>query len=218
VSCYPLTLADQHTRSLLACRGLSCTSKCGVRSVPECAFRPFGLPRPTRTDNGVPFAACGIHALSAQRLWMRLGIQYQPLHPASPEENGARERMPKTLTAGACRALPSPPAACNRFRTLCDEERPHAALGGQTPSSRYPPVATPVSRAPMPPLEYHGRFLVKPIASTGTFRFKNKLLFTANAPKQHHIGLKETADGIRSTYFGTVLLAKIHERDMIIQD
>ena len=43
-------------------------------------------------------------------------------------------------------------------------------------------------------------------------------LFIANALKEHHIGLDETDDGIWSIYFGTVLLAKVDEREMIIRD
>ena len=42
--------------------------------------------------------------------------------------------------------------------------------------------------------------------------------FIANALKQHHLGLEETDDGIWSIYFGTVLLAKVDERDMVIRD
>jgi hypothetical protein len=33
----------------------------------------------------------------------------------------------------------------------------------------------------------------------------------------HHIGLEETADGIWSIHFNTVLLAKLDERDYIIR-
>jgi hypothetical protein len=36
--------------------------------------------------------------------------------------------------------------------------------------------------------------------------------------QQHPIGLEETDDGVWSIYFGTVLLAKVDERDMIIRD
>ncbi len=56
------------------------------------------------------------------------------------------------------------------------------------------------------------------VTNAGTFRLKHKLLSIANALKQHHIGLDETDDGIWSIYFGTVLLAKVDERDMIIRD
>jgi hypothetical protein len=68
------------------------------------------------------------------------------------------------------------------------------------------------------PHEYLGHFSVKRVTNAGTFRLKHKLLFIANALKQHHIGLDETDDGIWSIYFGTVLLGNIDERDMIIRD
>jgi len=43
-----------------------------------------------------------------------------------------------------------------------------------------------------------------------TFRLKHRLLFIANALKQHHpIGLEEVDDGIWSIYFGTVLLGRV---------
>ncbi|HEX9579491.1 MAG TPA: hypothetical protein VF970_00160 [Gemmatimonadales bacterium] len=64
----------------------------------------------------------------------------------------------------------------------------------------------------------HDALQVKRGTNAGTFRLKHKLLFIANALKQSHIGLDETDDGIWSIYFGTVLLAKVEERDMIIRD
>ena len=54
IYCYPLTVADQHTRYLLACHGLRCTKGQGVRPVFDRLFREHGLPRAIRTDNGVP--------------------------------------------------------------------------------------------------------------------------------------------------------------------
>jgi hypothetical protein len=63
-----------------------------------------------------------------------------------------------------------------------------------------------------------GHFLVKRITNAGTFRFQHKLRFIANVLKQHHIGLEDTGDGIWSSFFGTVLLTKVDEREMIIRD
>ena len=78
VYCYPLTVADQHTRYLLACHGLLSTKGLGVRPVFDRLFREYGLPRAIRTDNGVPFATTGIHGLSQLNVWwLRLGIQHQ---------------------------------------------------------------------------------------------------------------------------------------------
>ena len=42
--CYPLTIADQHTRYLRSCRGLLSTQTVTARPVFERAFREYGLP------------------------------------------------------------------------------------------------------------------------------------------------------------------------------
>jgi transposase InsO family protein len=220
--CYPLTIADQHTRYLLGCQGLRCTKGGGVRAVLEQAFRTFGLPRAIRTDNGVPFATTGIHGLSQLNVWwMRLGIQHQRIQPACPQQNGAHERMHKTLKAEACRpprgTLAAQQRAFNRFRAEYNEERPHEYLRGRPPAACYRPSARPFPEQ-LPPLEYPGHFLVKRVTNAGTFRLKHRLLFIANALKQHHIGLEEVEDGIWSIYFGTVLLSRVDERDFIIRD
>jgi transposase InsO family protein len=97
VYCYPLTIADQHTRFLLACQGLLSIKGRGARQTFTTAFRSYGLPAAIRTDNGVPFATTGIHGLSRLNVWwMHLGIQHQRIRPARPQENGAHERMHKT--------------------------------------------------------------------------------------------------------------------------
>ena len=83
---------------LLACHGLGSTKGIGVRPVFDRLFREYGLPAAIRTDNGVPFATTGIHGLSQLNVWwLRLGIQHQRSRPASPQDNGAHERMHKTL-------------------------------------------------------------------------------------------------------------------------
>ena len=219
--CYPLTLADQHSRYLLACQGLLCTKGFGVRRTMEHAFRTFGLPLAIRTDNGVPFATTGIHGLSQLNVWwMRLGIQHQRILPAHPQQNGAHERMHKTLKAEAIRpprgSLAAQQRAFNSFRTLFNEERPHEHLAGRTPASVYRSSPRPFPQK-LPSLEYPGHFLVKRITNAGTFRFKHRLLFIANALKQHHIGLEEIDNGIWSIYFGQVLLARLDERDFVIR-
>ena len=102
IYCYPLTIADQHTRFLLTCYGLASTKGLGVRPVFDRLFREYGLPRAIRTDNGVPFATTGIHGLSQLNVWwMRLRIQHQRILPGQPQQNGAHERMHKTLKAEA---------------------------------------------------------------------------------------------------------------------
>jgi putative transposase len=221
VYCYPLTMADLASRYLLRCQGLLST-KCEVaKPIFERAFREFGLPRAIRSDNGVPFATAAIHGLSFLNVyWMQLGIAHQRIHPASPQENGAHERMHRTLKREAIKPVRQTCAAQQRnfdaFRREYNEERPHEALGQRTPASQYTPSPRPYpSRLPTP--EYPGHFLVKRVTTGGTFRFGKRLLYLANALTNQPVGLEETDDGLWSIYFHTVLLATFDERDYIIQ-
>ena len=221
ISCYPLTIADLPTRFLLACHGLLSTKGHGVRPVFDRLFREYGLPRAIRTDNGVPFATTGIHGLSQLNVWwLRLGIQHQRILPAHPQQNGAHERMHKTLKGEAIRppraTLAAQQRKFNRFRHEYNEERPHQTLRGRTPASLYRPSPRTYTGG-LPPIEYPGHFIVKRVTNAGTIRFKKRLLFLANALKQHQVGLEEVDDGIWSLHFCHVLLGRIDERDSVIR-
>ena len=221
IYCYPLTVADQHTRYLLACHGLLSTKGHDVHSVFDRLFREYGLPRAIRTDNGVPFATTGIHGLSRLNVWwLRLGIQHQRILPAHPEQNGAHERMHKTLKSEACRpaqsCLLSQQRAFNAFRRLYNDERPHEALGDRPPAALYRPSERSYTGA-LPPVDYPGHFLVKRVTNAGTIRLKKRLLFLSNALQQHPVGLEEVDDGIWSIHFCRVLLGRVDERDYVIR-
>jgi putative transposase len=160
IYCYPLTLADQHTRYLLACQGLCSTKGDQARRVLEWACRTSGLPRAIRSDDGVAFATAGIHGLSQLNVWwLRLGIQHQRILPGQPQQNGAHERMRRTLKAEACRpprdSLGARQRAFNTFRQLSNEERPHTALAGEPPASQYAVSPRPYPSR-LPTLEYPG--------------------------------------------------------------
>lgn len=68
------------------------------------------------------------------------------------------------------------------------------------------PFATPVP-------DYPGHILVKKATTGGTIRFRDRLLYLANAMVDQHIGLEETDDGIWAIHFNMVLLATFDERD-----
>jgi len=53
--------------------------------------------------------------------------------------------------------------------------------------------------------------------AVGTFRFRKRLVYLANALTNQRIGMEETDDGLWSINFHTVLLATFDERDYIIQ-
>ena len=221
IYCYPLTVTDQHTRFLLACHGLLSTRGTGVRPIFDRLFRAYGLPRAMRTDNGVPFASTSLHGLTALNVWwLRLGIQHQRILPAHPQQNGAHERMHKTLKQGAIRparaTLAAQQRAFTRFRQEYNQERPHQLLRGRTPSALYHPSPR-VYSGVLPTLAYPHHFIVKRVTNAGTIRFKTRLLYVSTALKAHRIGLEEVDDGIWSLYFCDVLLGRIDERKALIK-
>ena len=79
------------------------------------------MPAAIRSDNGPPFASTGIHgACELNTWWMKLGITHQRIQPASPQQNGAHERIHRTLKKDTTR----PPGENGRARSA-----------GSTPSS-----------------------------------------------------------------------------------
>ena len=218
--CYPLTVADQHTRYLLACHALPATKYVGVRPIFARLFRAYGLPRAIRTDNGVPFANHGLHGLTRLNVWwLRLGIQHQRIRPAHPQENGTHERMHRTLKYDATRPPRAHLAAQQRafvaFRRVYNEERPHQALGGRPPAALYQPSPRRYPRR-LPPIEYPRHFAVRRVVQGGQIYFKKRLLFLAKALEDYPVGLEEIADGVWSIHFCHVRLGHVDERDRIV--
>jgi len=215
--CYPLTLADHRTRFLLRCTGLTSTRTAAARPVFEAAFREFGLPGAMHSDNGVPFATASLHGLSALSVWwLRLGIRVQRSRPGCPQDNGAHERMHRTLKRHAIRpargSLAAQQRAFNAFRREYNTERPHQALGGTAPAAHYTGSPRPYV-ARLPPVTYPGHFLSKRVTTGGTIRFRDRLLFLAKPLIGEVVGLDEIDDGVWAIYFTTVLLATFDERD-----
>jgi putative transposase len=220
--CYPLTVTDHHSRFLLCCHGLPSTAVAGAKPVFTRLFKEFGLPKRIRTDNGVPFATNTLARLSQlSAWWVRLGILPELIEPGKPQQNGRHERMHRTLKAETTR----PPAASQRsqqrkfdeFRQTFNYERPHEALDLRTPASCYTP-----SPRPMPdklaPLEYPDRFEVRYVSANGGIRWNRAWVNVSITCVGEYVGLEEIDDGIWNVYFGPLLLGRLHERLMRIED
>ena len=215
-ACYPLTIEDVYSRYLFACVALGSVARVGVQPIFERLFREYGLPSAIRTDNGPPFASTAICGLTKLNVWwIKLGIRHQRIEPGHPQQNGRHERMHRTLKAETTR----PPAAdqveqqlrFDAFGAEYNRERPHEALGGQTPASLYVPSARPYPSS-VPEPQYAGHMQVRQVSNAGCFRFWHRQIFISDALIKEQIGLEESDDGIWSVYFYDVLLARLDER------
>lgn len=207
---------------MLARRARPSTQTVTAWPVFEWAFREYGLPRAIRSDNGAPFATVGLHGLSRLSVWwLKLGIAHQRITPGTPSENGAHERMHRSLKRRAIRPAQATVRAQQRafdaFRDEFNEVRPHETLGMETPASQYVASPRPYPSRILAP-EYPEHFTVKGVTTGGTFRFHNRLLYLAHALSGERVGLDEVDDGVWHIYFGAVLIATLDERDYIIRE
>ena len=140
--CEPLTLSDAHSRYLLRCQAMARTDADHVWPVLDAAFREFGLPYRLRSDNGPPFASCGAGGLSQLSVKViKAGVVPERIAPGKPQQNGRLERLHLTLLHDTA----DPPARSLReqlerlrsFQRLYNDERPHQALGNDTPAEHY---------------------------------------------------------------------------------
>lgn len=220
--CYPLTIADSYSRYLLECRGLLSPGLKDTKKAFTKIFKKYGLPERIRTDNGIPFASSALGRLSQLSIWwIRLGIYPELIQPASPYQNGRHERMHRTLKAETTR----PPAYSlkeqqKQFNAFCKEfnnERPHEALGQETPASQY-------SRSPrsMPSklqkVEYPGHYEVRLVSKNGGIRWNHVRVPVSHILSGEYIGFEEIDDGLCEVYFGPVWLGRLDERLMRIVD
>jgi putative transposase len=216
IYCYPLTVIDHHSRYLLCCHGLPDVTGAGVKPQLRRLFRRWGLPDAIRSDNGSPFASTGIHGLChLNTWWLQLGITHQRITPGSPQENGAHERLHRTLKARVTR----PPAANAReqqraftvFQHTYNELRPHEALDDDTPASRWRPSTRPYAEHIAPPT-YPAHCELRRVSGAGTFRLHCGQKFLSQALNRETIALEEVQDGVWNILYYTTLLGRYDER------
>lgn len=215
--CEPLTLSDAHSRYLLRCQVLRRDDADHVWPVLEAAFREFGLPLRLRSDNGPPFASCGAGGLSQLSVKLiKAGVVPERIAPGKPQQNGRLERLHLTLLQDAA----SPPAPTLReqlkrlrnFQRIYNDERPHQALGNDTPAKHYtasPRVFDGVLREP----SYTADHEVRRVRHNGEIRWQGATIYVSAALVGEPIGLRENADGGWTASFAPVLLGFIAHRD-----
>lgn len=214
--CYPLTVTDACTRYLLGIQSLASTAAGGVHVTFERIFREYGLPEVIRTDNGIPFSSAqAVGGLSQLAVWwIRLGIRLERTRRRHPEDNGAHERMHRTLKAEATKPARMTPQlqqkAFDRFRREYNQERPHEALGQKPPASLYRLSPRNLPHR-LPELVYPESFQRRRINRNGEFAWRGKLCFVSRTLMRQTVGLEYSEEGFWNIYFGPALLAQLHE-------
>lgn len=212
---YPLTIADLVSRHLHAIDGYGSTAYAGVFRSFERVFEECGKPLIVLTDNGTPFASSGLGRISRFHIWlMRHSIRPMTIEPGHPEQNGAHERMHRTLK----RATAMPPAATrakqqlrfNAFRQEYNHDRPHDALQGRTPAEVF-------CRSPrryirkVAPFDYPKHLELRRVSPSGTIRWRGDALFLTEVLAGEWIALDEVHDQVWIVWFRQFEIARLDE-------
>jgi len=214
--CEPLTLSDAHSRYLLRCQVMPRTDTDHVWPVLDAAFREFGLPHRLRSDNGSPFAsrgAGGLWKLSVKGI--KAGVLPERIAPGKPQQNGRLERLHLTLLQDTAkppaRSLREQLERLRRFQRVYNEERPHAALGNDTPAEHYavsPRKFDGVLREP----SYEPDRIVRRVRHNGEIRWQGTTIFISEALVGEPVGLVEEDDGSWTACYGPIVLGVIDHR------
>lgn len=213
--CNPLTISDACSRFVLRSEPLETVRVDTSKKVFIEAFQEFGLPLRMRSDNGCPFASTGIGGLSLLSVWwIKLGILPERIEPGCPQQNGRHERMHRTLKADVA----SPPQtdwqaqldALEAWRHEFNNERPHEALGMQTPASRYVASPRPYCHEVGDP-EYPDHFEIRRIKGSGVISIFNQELSLGSVLARECVGVEPIDDGQWHLWFGPVFLGSLRQ-------
>lgn len=208
--CYALTMLDDHSRFNLALVANARMGTAQVQPQLQAVFEQYGMPSRINTDNGPPWGAPGAvrHGLTDLGVWMiRLGITVSHSRPMRPQTNGKIERFHRTLDTEVIAGKQYVDHAqvqrdFDRWRPIYNLQRPHDALGMQTPVQRYrsSPFAFPNQ---LRPIEYRSDDIVVQVKANGATRFKGHMLVLSRALRGLPIALRpdRDLDGCFDLYF-----------------
>ena len=208
--CHPLTVLDDHSRYSLALQACPSVSTHSVQPHLQHVFERYGLPARINADNGAPWGSPRLagQTLSALEVWLiRLGISVSHSAPYHPQTNGKIERFHRSLKAELLNArtyldLPHAQRAFEGWRALYNHERPHDALGLNTPASRYR-VSPRTYPSTLPSVQYLPGDVVRTVSWNGEVRLNGYRLRVSNALLKLPIAFRADPahDGCFDVYF-----------------
>ncbi len=181
-----LNWLDDHSRFLLYCTAMKPVRGIDVVASFQACINQYGTPVSTLTDNGVVYTARFVGGRNAfEYLLTSLGVKQKNGHPGHPQTQGKIERFHQTLK----RWLAQQPSAStiaelqeqlDRFRQIYNHQRPHKAIGLQTPAFAYGATV----KAVLHPSTIGGHYRVR-------FDHVDKFgkISLRRAGKMHHLGV-----------------------------
>lgn len=201
--CHPLTVLDDHSRFLVGLKACPYQHSRGVQKHLVEIFSCYGLPERMLMDNGSVWK--GFH--TTLTFWLvRLGIQVVHGRIHHPQTQGKDERLHRTLKSELLirqqfNDLDDCQDKFDAWRHGYNYDRPHQALGMQTPASHYCPSPRPYT-GDFPPIEYETEDILRKTDCLGRVQFQGRRIRIGKAFKNMLVALRPTEmDGVFNVFF-----------------
>lgn len=216
--CHPLPVVDDHSRFLLGLQ--ACPDQTGptVQAHLTALFRQYGMPARVLCDNGAPWGTAADHDLTTLSVWLlRLGVGVVHGRPRHPQTQGKVERLHRTLGAevllgGPYLDLPTLQTAFDAWRDIYNHERPHAALGLDTPARHYRSSGRPFPET-IPELSYDPHDQIRKVDQNGLISFQGQPWRISAALAGLPVGIRPASvDGCFEVRFGVQIVRTLDRR------
>jgi transposase InsO family protein len=216
--CDPFTITDAYSRYLIRCQAVARMDTAHVLAICEAAMREYGVPERIRTDNGNPFSGTGVMGLSRLSLnWVRLGIVHERIQPGKPQQNGRHERMHRTLkqdtTNPPAKTLQAQQKRFDEFSRVFNHERPHEALGNETPGSIYVPSSRLLPRYAKAH-QYPVNFQTRRVNDAGDISWHKNRVFISEVFRGEDIALEKVEENFYRVHFCSLEVGAFDVNDM----
>lgn len=210
--CHPLTVIDDHSRFLVGLKACPYQHTRTVQGHLRDIFSCYGLPERMLMDNGAIWK--GFH--TKLTFWLvRLGIQIVHGRIHHPQTQGKDERFHRTLKSEVLLRqtfydLNDCQIKFDAWRSDYNQERPHQALGMQTPSSRYQ-FSPRLFTGNFPPIEYESGDILRKTDCLGKIQYQGRKFRIGKAFKKTVVALRPTQlDGVLNVFFFKQRIAQIN--------
>ena len=197
---------------------MACSNERGdtVKNALQEAFGRYGLPWERLMDNGSPWGRGGDSPDTALRVWlMRLGIVVCHGRRAHPQTQGKEDRFHATLKAellgeGRPWSLEQCQRRFDEWRYICNTQRPHEALGLDTPVSPCQ-ISTRGTPESLPPVEYGPKDEVGAVHARGRLSYRSQEDWVSQAFCGQPVALRPhpQKEGVMEVYFCRQRIAHI---------
>jgi transposase InsO family protein len=199
--CDPFDVIDDHSRFNLVLDASADQEELTVKGILTATFDTYGLPLWILCDNGSPWGNSqrGFRWTTLTVWLLDLGVKVTHSRPRHPQTLGKDERFHRTLklevisTRTVWDSHVQVQEAFDAWRVVYNHQRPHDALGGAVPATRYQPSPRSMP-ARIEPVDYPDGYQVRRVDSTARASFNGHRFKVGKAFRGRAVGILPTTD------------------------